>query len=276
MAPVLNARHAVAATPFVKWAGGKTQLLPQLSALAPQVYRSYFEPFAGSGALFFKLQPQSAVLNDANEELINCYRVIRDSVEELIEALAAHRNEEAYFYNIRAVDPARLSDIERASRLIFLNRTCFNGLYRVNQKGKFNAPYGRYVNPNICNAVNLRNVSAVLQDVTLLSDDYQFVASQAEAGDFIYFDPPYLPISKYSDFKRYTKKFFYTEDHIQLAETFKTLDRRGCLVMLSNAHHPMILELFKDYRIEVVMAKRLINKDATLRGGVPECIIMNY
>ncbi len=276
MAPVLAAHNKTAATPFVKWAGGKTQLLPQLSTLAPQAYRSYYEPFAGSGALFFRLQPQDAVLNDANEELINCYRVVRDNVEELIETLVVHKNEESYFYDLRAVDPGQLSDIERASRLIFLNRTCFNGLYRVNQKGQFNAPFGRYTNPTICNAVNLRNASAVLQNVTLLSDDYQFVASQAKAGDFIYFDPPYLPISKYSDFKRYTKKFFYTEDHIQLAKTFKALDRKGCLVMLSNAHHPMILELFKDYRIEVVMAKRLINRVAALRGGVPECIIMNY
>ncbi len=264
------------ARPFVKWAGGKTQLLSELSSLVPKSYGKYFEPFVGSGALFFYLEPEEAQVNDSNEELISCYRVIRDNVEELIADLSRHKNEEEYFYNIRGQGLEGLSAVERASRLIFLNRTCYNGLYRVNKSGQFNTPFGRYSNPKICDADNLRMVSFALKGIGLSSQDYLQAVTEAQAGDFIYFDPPYLPISKYSDFKRYTKEFFYADDHKRLATVFRELTNKGCLVMLSNSYHPDIQELYKGFRIKEAIAKRLINKNPMGRNGVKELIIMNY
>jgi len=265
------------AKPFLKWAGGKTQLLDELVSLMPKDKTGrYFEPFLGSGALFFHINPSTAVLNDSNDDLINCYRVIRDNVEDLILDLNNHENNKEYFYSIRGTKEGGLTPVERASRTIFLNRTCFNGLYRVNQKGEFNAPYGYYANPKICNEENLRAVSLVLRNMTIHSGGYEQSLLSARKGDFVYFDPPYLPVSKYSDFKRYTKDSFYEKDHIRLAEVFKDLDSRGCYVMLSNSDHPLVHQLFKSYNVKTVKARRLINKIAANRGKVNELIVRNY
>ena len=262
--------------PIVKWAGGKSQLLPELSRRLPNNFRRYFEPFGGSAALLFHLQPSAATLADANDELMNCYRVVRDDVELLIADLCRHENEPGYFYATRAVDPASLDEIERASRFIYLNRTCFNGLYRVNKRGQFNTPFGAYSNPRICDANNLRAASAVLRDVELLDSEYQDVLALAEAGDFVYLDPPYVPVSVYSDFKRYTKNQFREEDHIALAGVFRDLDARGCLVVLSNSSTPLVHDLYDGFNVETVQARRLINRNAAGRGAVDEVIIRNY
>lgn len=267
----------VKAKPFLKWAGGKTQLLQTLSALMPADWDgAYYEPFLGSGALFFHVNPASAVINDSNDELINCYEVIRDNVEGLIVQLSNINNDEETFYAMRATQREELDSISSAARTMYLNRTCFNGLYRVNQKGQFNTPYGRYKNPNICNENNLRLVSSVLKNTTIKSGDYKHSLTSAKKGDFIYFDPPYLPVSKFSDFKRYTKESFYDKNHVELAEVFKELDSRGCYVMLSNSDHPLVHELFEGYNFTTVKAKRLINRIAEKRGEVNELVIRNY
>jgi DNA adenine methylase len=265
------------AKPFLKWVGGKSQLLGELRSLMPQEqYGTYFEPFVGSGALFFHVNPKDAVINDSNTDLINCYEVIRDNVEELIKALKNYSNDPETYYSVRALDNQKLNSVERAARMIYLNRTCFNGLYRVNQKGQFNTPYGSYSNPRICNEENLKAVSYVLRDIKIVSGDYQKSLKSAKKGDFIYFDPPYLPVSKYSDFKRYTKDSFYDKNHEELAETFKELDSKGCYVMLSNSDHPLAYKLFDGYNIKIVKARRLINKIASGRGKVNELIVRNY
>jgi DNA adenine methylase len=263
--------------PFLKWAGGKTQLLKDLHLNLPKKkFNIYYEPFLGSGALFFSLLPNKSVLNDSNEELINCYKVIRDELNKLIEDLNTHQDSEEYYYYVRSLNPEEMDDIQRASRLIYLNRTCFNGLYRVNKSGKFNTPYGKYKNPNICNTPNLKNVSDLLKNVTLVSTDFEKATKLAQKGDFLYFDPPYLPVSKYSDFKRYTKEFFYENDHIRLSKIFKELDRRGCYVMASNSNTELIHNLYKGFNIKTVLAKRLINKTASKRGAISELLITNY
>ncbi len=265
--------------PFVKWAGGKRQLLKQLVFFAPTKFNRYFEPFVGGGALFFKLMPSIAIISDANYELINAYKVIRDNVEELIESLKKHRNEEDYFYKIRALDPNQLSPVERASRFIFLNKTCFNGLYRENSKGEFNVPFGKYKKPKICDENNLRAVSKFLNSINLkiLHADYKEVCSFPEKGDFVYLDPPYIPVSKTANFTTYLSLGFSEEEHKVLSSVFKELDKKGCFVMLSNADHPLIRELYKDYKIVELTTNRAINCVGGKRKGAgKELLIMNY
>lgn len=262
--------------PIVKWAGGKSQLLAELSSRTPDGYSRYFEPFGGSAALLFHLQPSTATLADANDELMNCYRVVRDDVESLITDLSGHKNDADYFYAMRAIDPSTLDEVTRASRFIYLNRTCFNGLYRVNRRGQFNTPFGAYRNPRICDAENLRAASATLREVELLEGDYLDALTLAEAGDFVYLDPPYVPVSVYSDFKRYTKVQFREADHVALAGAFRELDARGCKVMLSNSSAPLVLDLYKDFNVELVQARRMINSNANGRGSVAEVIVRNY
>lgn len=264
--------------PFVKWAGGKTQLLNELSRSVPKRYNTYYEPFVGSGALFFHLLPDRAAINDSNKELVNAYLVIKDKVEDLINHLRTHINCQKYYYRIRALDPNKLSDVERASRFIFLNRTCYNGLYRVNKRDQFNVPYGKYKNPKMCNQKNLRLVSKVLRavDLQIKAKDYKEAICGTGKADFIYLDPPYYPISKHSDFKRYTKDFFYKEDHIKLAKEFSSLTKRGCYVMLSNSYCDFTLNLYKDFNCHVVRARRNINKNGNDRGEIKELIVTNY
>ncbi len=271
--------------PFIKWVGGKRQLLSQFRGLG--LYSSefndadcrYFEPFVGGGAVFFDLQPKSATISDLNSELITTYMVVRDNVERLIESLKKHVYDKDYFLKIRAMDPVKMSDLDVASRFIYLNRTCFNGMYRVNSKGQFNVPFGRYKNPIICDEGNLRAASRTLQDVEILNVDYKVAVSKAKAGDFVYFDPPYYPISSTSSFTSYTKNGFAEKEQVELRDTFAELSNRGCCVMLSNSDSAFIRDIYgglKNVTITTVGAGRAINSKATGRGKITELVITNY
>jgi DNA adenine methylase len=272
----LHARRAKDAAPFVKWVGGKRALLPELAVRFPARYNRYFEPFLGGGAVFFHLQPERALLSDYNEELIETYRTVRDDVDRLIRHLATHRVDEEYYYAMRAQDPSTLEPFERASRLIFLNRTCFNGLYRVNARGGFNVPYGKHKNPTICNEPGLRAASLALSSADLSYRSYAEVLDHAKAGDFFYFDPPYHPRNATANFTSYTAGSFTERDQAELAGTFRELSQRGCKLMLSNSDTPLIRDLYAEFHVEVVMAPRFINRDATKRGPVSELLVRNY
>jgi DNA adenine methylase len=259
---------AMLARPVLKWAGGKQQLIKQLLERVPGGYNKYIEPFFGGGALFFALQPKGAVLSDSNRELIDVYHVVASHAEELIAHLAALKVDEESYYTIRSCDLAGLSDIERAARIIYLNKTCFNGLYRVNRGGRFNVPYGDHKNPRICRPGELRAASALLKQSTLLSGDYKEVlAHHAEEGDFVYLDPPYLPVSRYADFKRYTREQFYEEDHVELAQEVGRLHELGCHILLSNSNHPLVYDLYKEFKTEVFRTRRNISKNGRNRKG---------
>ena len=273
------------AKPFVKWIGGKRQLLSQFRELG--LYPSgfdgaggrYFEPFVGGGAVFFDLQSKNATISDLNSELITAYSVIRDNVEPLIESLKKHIYDKDYFLKMRAMNPAEMSDVDIASRFIYLNRTCFNGMYRVNSKGQFNVPFGRYKNPIICDEDNLRAVSRALQGVEILNADYKVTVSKAGVGDFIYFDPPYYPISSTSSFTSYTKDGFAEKEQIELRDTFAELSNRGCYVMLSNSDTVFIRDIYgglKNVTITTASAGRSINSKGAGRGKITELVITNY
>ncbi|MDB5100705.1 MAG: adenine methylase [Cyanobacteria bacterium RYN_339] len=264
------------AAPFVKWVGGKRALLPELAARYPARFNRYFEPFLGGGAVFFHLQPERAILADFNAELVETYTAVRDEVDSLIRHLADHRNDEDYYYALRAQDPAGLEPLQRASRLIYLNRTCFNGLYRVNARGGFNVPFGKHKNPTICNEPGLRAASLALQGTALHHRSYAKILDEAAAGDFVYFDPPYHPRNTTSNFTSYTAGSFSEADQAALRDTFRALADRGCKVMLSNSDTPLIRDLYADFHVEVVMAPRFVNRDATKRGPVSELVVRNY
>jgi len=264
--------------PFIKWAGGKSKILPQMAKLFPpkdQINR-YFEPFLGGGAVFFHLQHPKSFLSDTNEELVELYETVKNNVEKLIKALKPHKNEHDYFYEIRAQNPANLSPIERAARFVYLNKTCFNGLYRVNSKGGFNVPFGRYKNPPICDIEGLRAASAALQHAKITQGDFQSVLVKAKTTDFIYFDPPYQPLNKTSSFTSYTSGGFGEKEQRQLAELYRELSNRGCFVMLSNSDTPLIRELYKDFTINEIQASRAINSNGTGRGKITELLVINY
>lgn len=271
--------------PFTKWTGGKRQLLPELNRLIPQNFNEYYEPFVGGGALLFDLRPTVAFINDANEDLINAYRVIRDNVEELIDLLEVHKinNTKEYYYKIRNLDRNdnfnKMSAVEKAARILYMLRVNFNGLYRVNSKGQFNTPYGRYSNPKIVDRENLLNISEYLkQDIKIMNDDFYNCVQNAKANDFVYFDPPYIPISTSSNFTSYTASKFDLKEQERLRDTFVELDNKGVYVMLSNSNTDIIYELYKDYRdnIKTVDANRMINSNSKGRGKIKEVIITNY
>jgi DNA adenine methylase len=267
---------AVIAQPFLKWAGGKTQLLNDLIKRVPKDFGTYYEPFIGGGALYFAIAPQRAVIADINDDLINTYKVVRDKPEELLEALKSFKNESDFYYEVRGRDQALLSDVERAARIIYLNRTCFNGLYRVNKSGQFNVPFANYKNPNFIQTDKILKDSKVLSNTEIYHSGFEEVLTKAKKGDFIYLDPPYVPKDVYSDFKRYNKEQFHLTDHEKLADLYNKLTERGCYVMLSNSDTPFTRELYKKWRVDTVYAKRLINKDATKRGEITEIIVTNY
>lgn len=263
--------------PPVKWAGGKGGLIPQFEALFPrETWDLYIEPFVGGGAVFFHLLPRRAVLIDDNEELINFYLVVRDSLEELLQDLRKHQNTRDYYYRIRALNPAELTPVERASRFLYLNKTGYNGLWRVNAKGQHNVPFGRYKNPKIVDEPNLRLVSLSLSRAEILLGDFSLALNYARPRTFVYLDPPYHPLSETARFTSYTKEGFDAEDQRRLAEVFRELDRRGCLVMLSNSDTPFIRDLYAGYDIRVVYAKRAINCRGDGRGPITELVIRNY
>lgn len=256
------------AVPVLKWAGGKTQLLGEIMSKAPSSYSSYIEPFIGGGAVFFALRPHSSVIADSNPELINLYKCLADNVEKVIEHLCQFENTEDAFYETRALHFADLEKEYAAARTIYLNRTCFNGLFRVNKWGHFNVPYGHYKNPHICQPEVLRAASVALQGIEILCGDYKDVlAKTAQSGDFVFLDPPYLPVSKHADFKRYTKEQFYEDDHRELAEEVARLQNLGCHVVLTNSNHPLVHELYEPYGIEVVNTRRNISSKAKTRTG---------
>lgn len=254
--------------PILKWAGGKTQLINELASYFPNKINKYIEPFIGGGALYFHTLPDNAIISDINPELINLYNTIKDSPNEVIDILKSYKNEEAFYYEMRSKIYDNLSNIEKAARTLYLNKTCFNGLYRVNKKGHFNTPYGKYVNPNFINKEGIVEASEALKNATIIHSDYKSILdSYAEPGDFIFLDPPYLPVGKYEDFKRYTKESFYEEDHYELAEYVKKLSDLGCYVILTNSNSPLVYELYKDFDIRVVKTKRYVNSNPTKRTG---------
>lgn len=264
------------ARPFVKWAGGKGKVIEVLKASMPSKFNAYHEPFLGGGALFFATAPSKAFLSDLNEELINAYLVVRDHCEALIESLRKHKNERAYYYMMRAMDPSTLDPVERASRFIYLNKTCYNGLYRVNRQGKFNVPFGRYKDPQYVDEAQLRLASKALQKASIEVSDFEVVLERAKPFDFVYFDPPYQPISKTSRFTSYTEKAFDEGEQRRLGKVFRELDKRGCFLMLSNSASPLVRELYQGFRIEVVTARRFINCRGDRRGAVEEVLVLNY
>ncbi|MEM1484011.1 Dam family site-specific DNA-(adenine-N6)-methyltransferase [Oscillospiraceae bacterium PP1C4] len=261
-------QSSMPARPLLKWAGGKTQMLNDISPKIPTSYGRYIEPFLGGGALFFTLNPTDGIIADSNPELINMYKQVADNVYDVIAYLQAYCNTEEMFYAVRSLDWHQLSQSEAAARTIYLNKTCFNGLYRVNKKGQFNAPFGRYKNPKICDTEALYAASAVLQRATIVCADYlQVLKDYAQPGDFVFLDPPYLPVSEYSDFKRYTKEQFYEEDHIELANEVQRLHELGCYVILTNSNHPLVHELYGTFNIEIVQTKRYISCNGNSRKG---------
>jgi DNA adenine methylase len=264
------------AAPFLKWAGGKGRLLGQFESLFPRRFHRYFEPFVGAGAVFFHLDPRRAVLSDTNPDLIACYQVIRDDVDSLVDLLSRYRHDRDFFYYVRELDVTELSPVQRAARMIFLNKTCFNGLWRVNRQGRFNVPFGDYKNPKILDEANLRTVSDSLRGVEIHARSFEEVLRHAQAGDFVYFDPPYHPVSATAKFTSYGADDFKPEDQKKLAWVFRALDDKGCKVMLSNSDTPFVRELYKDYRVETVHAARAINRDASKRGLVTEIVALNY
>lgn len=272
--------------PFVKWVGGKRQLLSQfrkLNLYPPELFDiktgRYFEPFVGGGAVFFDLLPEKGYLSDLNKELVTTYNVIKNDVDALILLLKKHKTDKEYFLKVREQDPNKFSDLNIASRFIFLNRTCFNGMYRVNSKGEFNVPYGKHTNPLICDEDNLKKVSKSLQGIEIKHQDYKEVLKKAKKGDFIYFDPPYYPVSKTASFTSYTAESFLDKEQIELRDSFLELHKRGCYVMLSNSDTPFINKIysgFKGVRINKVEAGRAINSKGSGRGKITEVLINNY
>jgi DNA adenine methylase len=268
---------ARAAKPFVKWAGGKRQLLPDIVARVPKFAGRYFEPFVGGGALFFHLAPKKAVLADTNERLIRTYRGVKEDVDGVIRRLCRYRglHSEAFFYKLREkeIDRAK-SHVEVAAWLIYLNRTGYNGLYRVNSKNRFNVPFGRYANPTICDGETLRACSRALAGAELEHADFAAVVEKAREGDFVYFDPPYAPLSKTSSFASYTKDGFGPSEQERLRDVALALKRRGVHVLLSNSSAQDVRRLYgKGFRITKVLATRVVNSKASQRGAIPELLI---
>lgn len=272
------------ARPFLKWAGGKTALLPQLLLRAPANYDVFYEPFVGAGALFFALQPNRAVIGDMNQRLMRTYSAIRNSVGEVVQELRSMENEhlaqgKTLFRSCRALseqDFADMHNVDVAAWMIFLNKTCFNGMYRVNRSGKFNVPYGKYKNPKICDEENLLACSeALVKNVDEIRGwDFEDVVADAKAGDFCYFDPPYAPLSATSDFTSYTADGFTHADQIRLRDCALALKRRGVHVLLSNSSAPSILELYSEgFTIERVLARRNVNSNGAGRGAIEELLI---
>lgn len=267
--------------PFVKWAGGKRQLLPELVKRVPK-FTTYCEPFVGGGALFFCLQPKKAIINDFNKDLINTYITIQNDVESLIQHLSTYKNDSESYYKIRELDRTplfqRMSDTEKASRLIYLNKTCYNGLFRVNSMGEFNSPFGSYKSPNIVNEPTLRAIHNYFQnaDVTFLSGDFEVAVKGLKKGTFVYFDPPYDPVSASSNFTGYTNLGFGKQEQRRLKEVCDKLNAKGIKFLLSNSATDFILDLYKEYNIEKISAKRVINSNANNRGNVDEVLIRNY
>lgn len=272
--------------PVVKWVGGKRQLLPEIKKYSPKKYNTYFEPFVGGGAVLFELQPKNAIVNDINKELINLYSVIQNNVDDLIEKLSdteSYSNTSDCYYRVRELDREpqkynKMTGVDRAARILYLNKTCYNGLYRVNSMGEFNSPFGSYKNPNIVNSITLKAVSKYFNEsnIKFLNGDFEKTVKTAKKDDFVYFDPPYAPISKTSNFTGYNENGFGENEQIRLKELCNTLDKKGVKFLLSNSDCEFIRDLYKDYNIVTIQAKRTINSNANNRGAISEVLIRNY
>ena len=277
----ISRRENHTARPFLKWAGGKARLVPEICRYIPRNYETYVEPFVGGGALFFSLRPDAAILADSNEELMNCYGVVRDRCPDLIEELQKFAElpyREETFYGIRKLRLSPEEKIKKAARMIYLNRTAYNGLYRVNRDGNFNTPFGRYEKLSLPTKKVLQGASKALQKSILKTLDFErTLQNSLHTGDFVYLDPPYPAVSKYSDFNRYTKNFFSEGDHERLSEQIKKLDEMGVAFVLSNADHPLIRKLYggTKFKIVRVWAPRYINSKGDRRGNVAEVLITN-
>lgn len=277
---IVVATGSSTARPFIKWVGGKTKLLPTLLARLPRAVTRYHEPFLGGGALFFATAPQTALLSDVNADLIATYETVRDDVQSVIANLRhlSRGHDEACYYRERERYNARShkSRAERAAQFIYLNKTCFNGLYRVNRRGEFNVPMGRYTNPNIADAETLLAASQALRSADLRCTPFESLLSEARPGDFVYMDPPYEPLSRTANFTSYAQDGFSQEKQTELRNVFRELDRRGAKLMLSNSDVPFIRELYRGYEIERVFAPRAVSCDAKSRGPVSEVVVRNY
>jgi len=266
--------------PIVKWVGGKRQLMFELLKNMPKDYNRYFEPFIGGGALFFELQPDNAYISDMNEELINLYQVVRDNVDELVADLQKHDISKEYFMEIRNIDRTEeyknWSNIQKASRFIYLNRTCFNGMYRVNSKGEFNVPFGHYKNPRILDENNLINCSNLLQRTEIKHADFSEILKKVKKDDFVYFDPPYVPLSETSSFTSYTKDGFDMDMQFKLRDVCDELHSMSVKFLLSNSDTKLVNELYGNYNIKKVFASRQINANADGRGKITEVLVRNY
>lgn len=268
------------ARPFIKWAGGKRQLINELIKAMPVDYNRYYEPFIGGGALFFAIRPDNAFISDINPELINVYNLIKNDVDSLIKDLRKYENTEEHFYDIRNLDrkPSykKLSKIKKASRFIYLNKTCYNGLYRTNSEGQFNVPFGFYKNPNIVDEHNLRLVAELLKKTEIVLSLFTGIEDKVKSRDFVYLDPPYMPISKTSSFTKYYRDDFGIDAQFELKEFCDKITKKGVYFLLSNSYSDLILDLYKNYNIKKIKAIRAINCKADKRGAITELIITNY
>lgn len=263
--------------------GGKTQLLKQYSSIYPKKFNRYFEPFLGSGAVFFgikqKFNPKYSILSDVNGDLVNTFKTVRDNPEKLIKLLKWHKekdNSQEYFNKQRDIFNNMKGGLEKAALFIYLNKTCFNGLYRVNSEGKFNVPFGKYKKPAIVQEDKIRKASKLLQGVKIFVSDFINAVNKAKEKDFVYFDPPYFPLSKTSSFTSYQKDTFLEKEQRQLAELFKKLDKKGCFVMSSNSDTDFIKSLYTNYKIHPIKARRMINCNGSGRGKINEIVVTNF
>lgn len=280
-ASALEASAPLACEPFIKWVGGKRRLLPALLPLLPPgaALARHVEPFLGGGAMFFGRGPRRALLSDINPDLVLTYRAVRDDVEALIALLQAHAraHSEANYYAVREDYNARKrGDLERAAQFIYLNKTCFNGVHRVNRKGEFNVPIGRYSDPLIADVTALAAASVCLRRADIRCASFEFLLDEVRAGDFVYLDPPYEPVSSTANFTAYAQGGFSRDDQTQLRDVFRKLDRCGAKLMLSNSDAPLIRDLYRGYAVDVVLATRSINSDTGSRGAVREVVVRNY
>lgn len=278
---------SVPARPFLKWVGGKGRLVPQLAQYFPEKYDEYYEPFVGGGAVYFSLNSKISHINDLNKVLIGLYKIIRDEPDSLIAELTILQSE---YLNCKSLDKKKeyflkkrnlfnsieTVTLEKTALLIFLNKTCFNGMYRENSKGEFNIPFGKHETPTICDVSNILNVSKTLRHTSITSKSYEKAVAKAKVGDFVYFDPPYHPINATSSFTSYHADGFNEEDQKKLCELFGELAKRGCKVMLSNSDTPLINEIYKKYNIHKIYAARNINANGEKRGKITEVVITNY
>ena len=270
--------------PFTKWTGGKRKLLPKLKELLPVDYNNYYEPFVGGGALFFELAPKNAIINDFNNELINCYIQIKNNPNKLIESLRKHKekNSKEYYLEIRGLDRldcfSNLSGIERAARIMYMLRVNFNGLYRVNSKNQFNVPYGNYSNPKIVDEELINSISDYLNsnEIKIMSGDFEDSLDTVKSGDFVYFDPPYIPLNETSSFTSYTHEGFSYEDQVRLRDTVRKLTKKGVKVMVSNSSSELTIDLYREFNVHYVDVTRTNGAKSTSRGVVKEVIITNY